>query len=321
MASTNPAGLPNPTNGAQESLQPNKLEAPARTSKDINAEVEDVDHQLPPAPNPPKRQHPDFIHCLPPDLCTYRKFSVFTAGSIEMGSAIHWQTRLVSYLQDLPITVCNPRRGHWDTTTTPREKDEAFNRQVQWELSALETVSVICFFFDKNTKSPVTMLELGLWAKSGKVVVCCDSGFWKSGNVHITCRRYGIPFVERFEDMEKLIREKLHEKGMRLAADGSNDLVDGEGKKISNEGPKVDDFRNVYTGIQIRRDDTPVESKDSKAKTKVPDTQEKSAVATPATDPSNPPAPKRILSSSVEKKHSKLQTLIGKLAGKKLDNH
>lgn len=323
MATTNPTGSPHSTNGAQDSQQPlEPSTAPATTGKDINAEVEDIDNQLPPVPNPPKPQHPDFIHCLPPNVCTYRKYSVFTAGSIEMGSAIHWQTRLVSFLQDLPITVCNPRRGHWDTTTTPREKDEAFNRQVQWELSALETVSVICFFFDKNTKSPVTMLELGLWARSGKVVVCCDSGFWKSGNVHITCRRYGIPFVERFEDMEKLIREKLYEKGMQLATDGSNDLVDEAGNKIPNEGPKVDDFGNVYTGVQIRQDDTPVESKEKGETTTKADIQGDSAVvATPSADLSNPPAEKGTFSSSDEKKHSKLQHLIGKLTGKKSDNH
>lgn len=36
----------------------------------------------------------------------------------------------------------------------------------------LEQVDVICFFFDVMIKSPVSLLELGLWAGSGKVVVC-----------------------------------------------------------------------------------------------------------------------------------------------------
>ncbi|KAF2280863.1 uncharacterized protein EI97DRAFT_362991, partial [Westerdykella ornata] len=188
---------------------------------DISADVEDTLQQLPPLPSPPLPTHPDFTHCTPPVLPTYRKFSIFTAGSIEMGRAIQWQRHLLHFLCDLPITVCNPRRGHWDVTVTPREKDLAFNRQVQWELSALEHVEVIAFFFDKATTSPVTMLELGLWAKSGKVVVCCHRDFHKAGNVHITCRRYGIEFVETFDEFVPLIRKMLESKGLRVNERGN----------------------------------------------------------------------------------------------------
>jgi hypothetical protein len=219
---------------------------------DINQGAEDTLEQLPPKPSPPLKRHRDFIHCTPPEIPVYRKYSVFLAGSIEMGKAIPWQQRMADYLEDQPITVCNPRRGNWDPNITPREKDEGFRLQVRWELSALENVSVICFFFDKATKSPVTMLELGLWAKSEKVVVCCDDDFHKAGNVHITCERYGIPYVKKFTDLVPLVKKMLGEKGMRLNQD--NDVVDEQGNVVENNGPMVKNFDAIKTGIKDRND-------------------------------------------------------------------
>lgn len=64
--------------------------------------------------------------------------------------------------------------------------------------------------------SPVTMCELGLWAHSGKVVVCCDRRFWKSGNVELVCERYGVPLVNSFAEMVPLVEAKLRTKGMML---------------------------------------------------------------------------------------------------------
>ena len=36
------------------------------------------------------------------------------------------------------------------------------------------------------------MLELGLHARSGKVVLFCPEGFWRKGNVDLTAAAYGV---------------------------------------------------------------------------------------------------------------------------------
>jgi hypothetical protein len=190
-------------------------------SVDIESEVEDIFAQLPALPNPLPRAHAQFVHCMPPEAPVYRDFSVFLAGSIEMGNAVQWQGLLATMLSPLPITVTNPRRGEWDPAATQEAKNDAFRHQVEWELSALEKVDVICFFFDVNTKSPVTLLELGLWAHSGKVVVCCDRRFWRAGNVHIVCERYNIPYVESFGELVPAVTRMLGEKGMQLDENGN----------------------------------------------------------------------------------------------------
>jgi hypothetical protein len=189
----------------------------------VDSEIEDVFHQLPTLETLEPKQHDLFRHCMPPHAPIYQFFSVFLAGSIEMGAAIQWQKQLASLLSPLPITVNNPRRGDWDIAATQEAQNAAFHAQVEWELTALEKSDVICFFFDINTKSPVSLLELGLWAHSGKVVVCCDKRYWRSGNVHLVCERYRIPYVESFAELVPEVKKMLSEKGMQL--DGNGDLV------------------------------------------------------------------------------------------------
>jgi hypothetical protein len=42
--------------------------------------------------------------------------SVFLAGSIDMGAAEDWQSRVEQGLRDLEIVILNPRREEWDAS-------------------------------------------------------------------------------------------------------------------------------------------------------------------------------------------------------------
>lgn len=123
---------------------------------------------------------------------------------------------MTTFLSPLPITVLNPRRGNWDPNSKPSPNDQTFRTQVEWELAALEQASVIAFFFDKNTLSPVSLLELGLWARSGKVVVCCPEGYWKGGNVRLVCEREGVPCVGSFGELVTEVEKMLREIGLKV---------------------------------------------------------------------------------------------------------
>lgn len=125
--------------------------------------------------------------------------TIFLAGSIEMGSAEDWQTQLEGLFADkAPVTLLNPRRTEWDSSWTQDIENPQFYQQVSWELNALEKSDLIFMYFAPGTKSPISLLELGLFAHTGKMIVCCPEGFWRKGNVDIVCDRYGIPL---FEDM------------------------------------------------------------------------------------------------------------------------
>lgn len=117
---------------------------------------------------------------------------IFLAGSIEMGSAEDWQATVQRKLDSFNVDVYNPRRDDWDSTWTQSIDNPNFRTQVEWELDALESADVILMYFDPNTKSPISLLELGLYAASGKLIVVCPSGFWRKGNVDVVCNRYNI---------------------------------------------------------------------------------------------------------------------------------
>ena len=140
-------------------------------------------------------------------------FSVFLAGSIELGSAENWQTFVERELSGIHIVILNPRRDNWDSSWLQDKPNSKFREQVEWELSALETASIIAMYFEPGTKSPVSLLELGLFARSGKMVVCCPEGFWRKGNVDIVCERYGVDQVESLNDLLNYIVRVASENG------------------------------------------------------------------------------------------------------------
>ena len=190
---------------------------PIEGDKTVNIDADNADplHQLPPLPRTLPPPHPLFTACSPPQPpVQHAAHSVFLAGSIEMGRAINWQRRLTTALQHLPLAVLNPRRGRWDPAAQPTPADATFRSQVEWELDGLQRADVIAFFFDAATMSPVTMLELGLWARSAKMVVCCPDAFWKAGNVRIVCEREDVPCVAKFEDLVEETVKMLRAKGM-----------------------------------------------------------------------------------------------------------
>lgn len=145
-------------------------------------------------------QAPHEIACEEGYVC------VFLAGSIEMGKAEEWQRKLINDLQDENYIFLNPRRNDWDSTWEQKITNPNFYEQVNWELNALECSDVIVMYFDPNTMSPITLLELGIHAKSRKLIVYCPEGFWRKGNVDIVCEKYNIKQVDSFEELKKAIK-------------------------------------------------------------------------------------------------------------------
>jgi hypothetical protein len=200
-----------------------KTDTPTDQIGNLDGVIKDKYNQLGPlpAPSPPLRRHPDFQHFMPPDEPDHGNFSLFTAGSIEMGAAVQWQQLLIQHLQDLPITITNPRRGTWDPSVNAKKEDPAFFSQVEWELDALTQADIICYFFDCNTVSPVSLMELGIWSNSGKIIVCCDQRYWRQGNVEIVCERYNVPYVSSFKYLVPALKLMMEKKGLVLDDKGN----------------------------------------------------------------------------------------------------
>lgn len=135
----------------------------------------------------------------------------FLAGSIEMGAAEMWQDKVSKALSDRDdVVLFNPRRDDWDTSWVQSIHNKQFKEQVDWELEHIESADFVVFYFDPNTKAPITLLELGLVAgKRDKEMccVCCPPNFYRRGNVEILCGRYGIKLVDTLDELINWMRE------------------------------------------------------------------------------------------------------------------
>ncbi|WP_394998901.1 nucleoside 2-deoxyribosyltransferase domain-containing protein [Acinetobacter sp.] len=151
----------------------------------------------------------------PPTKLRLKQFeqrpSIALFGSIEQGKASQWQTAAQELLKDFDIDIYNPRRDYWDESLEQSIRNPVFKDQVEWELTVLENADVRIYYFDPETKSPVTLMELGLapcWGSSDTIVVCPE-GFWRKGNVDIVCQHYGI-------HMEETLAEGIYDAISRL---------------------------------------------------------------------------------------------------------
>lgn len=134
------------------------------------------------------------------------KVRLFLAGSIEQGTAEMWHSRVIDSLVECSsandIQIFNPRRESWDSTWPQDPAHKEFNEQVNWELGAISDSDVVFFWFDKNTRSPITLLELGLCLADLEkhTIVFCPPEFWRYGNVKITCDQYGVACHQTADD-------------------------------------------------------------------------------------------------------------------------
>jgi hypothetical protein len=142
-----------------------------------------------------------------PELIKNRdKIKIFLAGSIEEGKAENWQDRFCKFLNHENIDVYNPRRDSWDNTWEQSYSNPEFYQQVNWELSGIEKADMVIFYFDPSTKSPITLLELGLCVGmtlstiKKDIIVICPDGYFRKGNVEIFCDRYSIELYNNIEE-------------------------------------------------------------------------------------------------------------------------
>ena len=157
-------------------------------------------------------------HKPPKEVDLYdSKCSVFLAGSIEMGKAEDWQTKVANAIKTYDVDVLNPRRDDWDPSWEQSKDNPKFVQQVEWELDGIDAADIVFFYLQPETMSPISLMELGLVAWSAHrigdtVIVVCPNGFWRKGNVDILCGKYGIPIVDNLNDGISLLKHEIERR-------------------------------------------------------------------------------------------------------------
>lgn len=142
-------------------------------------------------------------------------FKIFFAGTIDNGDSEDWQKDLYCKLcfhdiavielgqnyctpEKCNITIFNPRRENWNENTT----QEDLEKQIKWEQEKLDEADLIIMYLAENSKSPISLLELGLYGQTGKVIVYCTNKFYRYTNVKLTCEKYFIEFHDTLDHFE-----------------------------------------------------------------------------------------------------------------------
>ena len=151
-----------------------------------------------------------------PEKFNADKFSIFLGGTIDQGKAELWQKYVGEQLIDYDLLILDPRRDDWDASWKQEETNAQFAEQVNWELDAQEIADLRIYVFGSNSmaaelaKAPITLLEIGLFADTN-CYVCCPTGYYRKGNVVLTCRRKNIPVFETLDELLTQLKLDLHQ--------------------------------------------------------------------------------------------------------------
>lgn len=144
--------------------------------------------------------------------------SIFLAGSIDMGRAEAWQRQVEFVLADENVTLLNPRRDDWDNSWVQSIHNPSFRAQAEWELDGLDKADLILVYFAPATQAPVSLLEMGLYARSGRMMIACPKGYWRRGNVEIVSKRFDIPLHPDLETALLVMRRWIQERNKLSAS-------------------------------------------------------------------------------------------------------
>lgn len=146
------------------------------------------------------------IFTAPNTIDNYRGESIFIGGTIDNGDSIDWQQDVINKLST-DFIIFNPRRKDWDKNLKQSGEDPKMFQQISWEYNAMKIADYILLNFLPKSLSPITLHELGLFATSGKCIVCCPKEFYRASNVEHTCTTHTIPL---YRDMDTLIYDILN---------------------------------------------------------------------------------------------------------------
>lgn len=136
---------------------------------------------------------------------------IFLAGSIDSGDAEDWQKKVCDKIlkardTKVPFAVYNPRRSDWPEDSGHKE----IYRQIEWEMNHMDEADIIIMNILGDSKSPISLMEIGIHCHDNKLMVYCPKDFYRFDNVNAVCKRFDIPLFTdvKIEDtIEELLKK------------------------------------------------------------------------------------------------------------------
>lgn len=134
---------------------------------------------------------------------------LFLAGGIT--NVADWQDTAVAALADCPGTLYNPRRVAYDHLNPALATE-----QIEWEYAALDRADAVLFWFaDGGSPQPITLFELGSWARTNKpLFVGVHPDYVRAVDVHtqLGLLRPGLHISPTLDDVLARAAAYLHSR-------------------------------------------------------------------------------------------------------------
>jgi len=128
--------------------------------------------------------------------------SIFLAGSMDHRQEHSWRDEIIGEFGSHHIF--DPTHAQHDDLSNAELK-----HHIMWELEAMQQSDFILLNFLKDSKSPISLVELGLYAQSGKLIVVCPQEFYKHNYVHILCEKYSTPIFNTLKEAKTLLKNSF----------------------------------------------------------------------------------------------------------------
>ncbi len=132
---------------------------------------------------------------LPPQANS--KKLVFLAGSMCIDKEDNWRKNVIkNYANDFDFI--DPTNENHNLLN-----DSLMKKHINWELEGLELSDIIFMNLLPESKSPISMVELGLYARSNKLIICCPENFYQYRYINALAKKYNVTL---FSELDKGIQ-------------------------------------------------------------------------------------------------------------------
>ena len=153
-----------------------------------------------------------------PEIGSYK---IFLGGTIDQGESRDWQKEITEMIDAETkkfrgttgtISLFNPRRPDWDPSWGNSKKiHPELSNQINWELTRIEKSDLVLLWFEPNSESRITLLELGLTlGAKQKCIIGCPNSYTRFANVWITCGRKEQEVHKTWEEFKVAVKTHLH---------------------------------------------------------------------------------------------------------------
>lgn len=127
---------------------------------------------------------------------------IFLAGSMDLDMVLPWRQEFINSFFETYNFLDPTNRLHGSLTNAQMKS------HIIWELEALELADIVVLNLLPKAKSPISLVELGLYAKSRKLVVICPEDFYQNHYVKTLCEYYKVPLYRSLDIFMLNLRKK-----------------------------------------------------------------------------------------------------------------